>query len=718
MNTQQKRQLIILFLTLLMVMVGFGIVLPLMPFYAESMGASATHLGLLFATYSLMQFLFSPLWGRYSDRVGRRPVLILGLTGMALSFVLFGLAQALWMLYAARVLGGLLSSAVLPAAMAYVADSTAEGQRGHGMALMGAAMGLGMIFGPAIGGFLGEFSPALPFFVAAGLALLVAGFAASFLPESLGSQRKSYGPGEGSAHGQLLRALRSPAGLILILGFLSQLAFAGFFGTFALFAEAKLGFGESQMGALFVAMGIVGVLVQGMIVGRMIARWGEARVIQMGLVLSGIGFLSMLLAYDLTSLIALTGIMGLGSALLGPAISALVSKRTLPEQQGTIMGVLNSYHSLGRIVGPLLGGVVFDALGYQYPYVMAGVLFFLIWLGSGALLGPQIKTPVEAVRRRWKPRLAFILVLVILASLGAGLVLREQLRFTLNNTGPEEIIQSTTPQTQNSQSEASKAPPIETPVHESAPPVVLKEEAGRLVFEARGQKLGEESYQLKRLPSGEYQLSSTGYFSFKVLFVPTKFEYTQEILLSADLKPLSFSLEMKGPLGFGSQSVMMKIAGQKAFVTSGQQQSEIEIPTGRFVLLGMFSSYTLMPKLMTGQTQDHFTVLIIRGFGGPRGQSRDSDRAPAPPFSIEIVKLESVKVRAGGSEQEVEQYVLRMGNPSDSSKPSRGLRLLVADGELIGLIGPPREASRGPFKVYRADLFPNGFEVVQTEEER
>lgn len=395
--------MLILFLTLLMVMVGFGIILPIMPFYAESMGASATHLGLLFATYSLMQLLFSPLWGRYSDRVGRRPVLIVGLTGMALSFVLFGLAQALWMLYAARVLGGLLSSALLPTAMAYVADSTSHGQRGSGMGLMGAAMGLGMIFGPAIGGFLGEFSAALPFFVAAGLALIVAGFAAFFLPESLSAQARENARNgidrAGTAHGQLLRALRSPAGLILILGFLSQFAFASFMGTFALFAETKLGFGESEMGAIFAAMGVVAVLVQGMFVGRAIGRWGEARVIQMGLVLSGVGFLGLLLAYDLASLVALTALMGLGSALLGPAISALVSKRTVPEQQGTIMGVLNSYHSLGRILGPLLGGVVFDVLGHQYPYVMAGVLFLLVWLGSGALLGPKIKTPIEAGRR-------------------------------------------------------------------------------------------------------------------------------------------------------------------------------------------------------------------------------------------------------------------------------------------------------------------------------
>lgn len=397
MNARQKRQLGILFLTLLIVMVGFGIILPIMPFYAQSMGASATHLGLLFATFSLMQFIFSPWWGRYSDRIGRRPVLLLGLVGMALSFVLLGLAQALWMLFAARLLGGLLSSAVLPTAMAYVADSTDHRQRGQSMGLMGAAMGMGLIFGPAIGGFLGELSPAVPFFAASGLTLLVAGFAVLFLPESLGvgarQEARAARERQGTAHGQLLHALRSPVGLVLVLAFVNQFAFAILFGTFALFGEAKFGFGEAQIGALFVAVGLVGAIGQGLLVGPTIRRWGEARVTQAGFLLSGIGFLGILLAYDLTSLIALTSLLGLGSSLLGPALTSLISKRTSPDEQGMMMGVLNSYQSLGRIIGPLLGGLVFDLLGYEYPYVLAGLLFLLTWLVSGALLSSRRISP-------------------------------------------------------------------------------------------------------------------------------------------------------------------------------------------------------------------------------------------------------------------------------------------------------------------------------------
>jgi multidrug resistance protein len=399
MTPQQKRQLLVLFLTLLMVMVGFGIILPILPFYAQSMGATAMHLGLLFATYSLMQFLFSPWWGRVSDRLGRRPVLLIGLLGMALSFALFGLSQALWMLFAARVLGGLLSSALLPTAMAYVADSTSHEQRGQGMGLLGAAMGLGMVVGPSLGGFLvlGG-NPGVPFFVAAGLTLLVAALAWAALPESLGPEARVRAQDHhtrGPLYRQLVRSLTSPVGLILLLAFISQSAFASLFGTFALFAKAKLGFGEREMAAVFTAIGLVGVVGQGLLVSPVIKRWGEARTVQIGLLLSSAGFLIVPLAYDLPSLLGLSGLLGLGNALLSPALSALVSKRAAPGQQGSILGVLNSYLSLGRIVGPIAGGVLFDLLGYSSPYLAAGALFSSLVLLSGSWLraAPGVAAP-------------------------------------------------------------------------------------------------------------------------------------------------------------------------------------------------------------------------------------------------------------------------------------------------------------------------------------
>jgi len=260
-------------------------------------------------------------------------------------------------------------------------------------------MGLGMIFGPAIGGFLGA-NPAVPFFAAAGLTLVIVAFATVFLPESLGREARERARAEkhkqGSAHVQIVRELKGPVGPLLVLGFLSQAAVASMFGTFALFAEAKLGFGEAEMGAVFTVMGLVGAVGQGVFVGRAIARWGEERVTQVGLLLGGVGFFSVLLAYDLVSLLVLAAGIGFGGALITPAISALLSKRTSPERQGTIMGAFNSFQSLGRIVGPLGGGFVFDWLGYDFPYLLAGGVFLALGFTSRFFLRPRVAAAPSA----------------------------------------------------------------------------------------------------------------------------------------------------------------------------------------------------------------------------------------------------------------------------------------------------------------------------------
>jgi len=376
----------ILFLTMFIVMVGFGVIMPILPFYAESLGATATDLGLLFAAYSVVQFFFSPIWGQMSDRVGRKPMILLGLVGFSLSFVLFGLADSLPMLFVARILGGILSAATLPTIMAYIADTTDVKSRGGGMGVLGAAMGMGITFGPVIGGYLGEINASLPFYFSAALALAVALFAALLLPESrskaaqLAARQKTNtrrGPLGNLA--DVWQALWGPIGFILILAFLASFASANLEGTFALFSQEHLGFGESQMGLLFGIMGIVMALTQALLVGRFINSWGEQRMIQIGLVSSAIGYFCLLFTYDMVSVAVVMGIMGVGNAALRPAVNSLASKRSSADEQGAVMGVVNSYNSLGRIFGPIMGGLIFDALGYQWPYIAGGILFFLIW---------------------------------------------------------------------------------------------------------------------------------------------------------------------------------------------------------------------------------------------------------------------------------------------------------------------------------------------------
>jgi len=378
-----RRQIVVLFGMMFIVMVGFGIIMPILPFYAESMGATATHLGLLFALYSILQFLLAPYWGRLSDRIGRRPVILIGLLGFALSFVLFGLSNRLWELFVARALGGALSSAVLPTTMAYIADITTEEQRGGGMGMMGASMGLGMIFGPAIGGYAGGISMSLPFFIAAGIAVLIAIAGFFLLQESLTTAereraREVQTDAQTSGWSDAWQALMSPIGFILLIGFLISFAAANVEGTFALFAERSLGFGASEMGTIFVFMGAVMAVTQGLLVGPFINRWGEERMIEVGMVASAIGYAALLIAWDMVSLTTIMAVMGIGQAAMRPAIASLLSKRSAPDQQGVMMGYVQSAQSLGRVAGPIVGGLFFDMIGYRSPYVFGSLSFVVI----------------------------------------------------------------------------------------------------------------------------------------------------------------------------------------------------------------------------------------------------------------------------------------------------------------------------------------------------
>jgi MFS transporter, DHA1 family, multidrug resistance protein len=384
MNQTNRRAMTILFMTMFIVMVGFGVIMPILPFYAEKLGATATHLGLLFASYSVVQFFFAPIWGEMSDRVGRKPMILLGLAGFGISFILFGLANSLWMLFAARILGGALSAATLPTVMAYIADTTDTKSRGSGLGLMGAAMGMGMIFGPVLGGFLGEYSASLPFFFSGGLAFAVLIFAFFMLPESRSVEARTHARTQTRRNSlkDIVAALSSPIGFVLIIAFLATFASANLEGTFALFSQVHLGFGESEMGLVFGVMGVVMALSQGLLVGRFINRWGEERMIQVGLISSAIGYLLFLLTFNMVSIMGVMAIMGIGSAALNPAVNSLASKRTPPDQQGRVMGIVNAYNSLGRVFGPVVGGVVFDLLGYQWPYLVGSTLFFSIYIIS------------------------------------------------------------------------------------------------------------------------------------------------------------------------------------------------------------------------------------------------------------------------------------------------------------------------------------------------
>jgi DHA1 family multidrug resistance protein-like MFS transporter len=398
MDTTKRKNILILAFTLVVVMLGYGMVIPIMPFYIEELGAGGTELGLLVASYALMRLIFAPIWGSLSDRFGRKPVLTIGVFGYAVAMLLFGLSTELWMLFAARILSGILSSATGPTTMAYVSDSTTEEQRGGGMGILGGALGLGMILGPGLGGWLGGDSIATPFFLAAGLSMLSVFLILFLLPESLPPAQRPQTRGKITILNtrELWQGLMSPIGIMLLLAFLVAAGLTIFYGVFGLYALQRFNYGTEEVGYILMVIGLVSAVGQGVLAGPFTKRFGDAAVIKGALLASVIGFGLMLLANDFISVLLTTGFFILATALMTPAITSLTSKRAT-GQQGVAMGLSSSSMSLGRIVGPLWGGIAFD-INYLLPYLSGAVVMCLTFLVSLVWLPKEGKeAPTTAV---------------------------------------------------------------------------------------------------------------------------------------------------------------------------------------------------------------------------------------------------------------------------------------------------------------------------------
>ncbi|MBD3110562.1 MFS transporter [Bacillus sp. AGMB 02131] len=366
-----KKVLPVLFLVMFLVMVGFGIIIPVLPFLAEEIGASPTELGFLMAIYSIMQLIFAPMWGRISDRVGRKPVMIIGIAGLAISFFVTASAETLWGLFIARIIGGVLSSANMPTAMAYVADITTEEDRGKGMGIIGAATGLGFIFGPAIGGIFSKSSLSLPFLVAGISSAITCLLVILILKESLPAEKRV----DHQTEKKTDNALKGPASIMFILQLIVTLSLAGLETTFAYFAAKRAGVDAVQLGYIFMIMGLGSAFVQGGLVGKMTKKYGEGAVIRVGIIVSAIGFVLILLSSNFwTSAVFLT-IFGMGNGVIRPAISALLTKNQ-SSGYGNTTGLLSSFDSFGRIVGPPLGGWLFS-VSINLPFISGAILSIL-----------------------------------------------------------------------------------------------------------------------------------------------------------------------------------------------------------------------------------------------------------------------------------------------------------------------------------------------------
>ncbi len=379
-------RLLTLFFTMVVVMIGFGIIIPIMPFYVEHFGAGGTEMGAMIAIFSIMQFLSSPFWGDMSDRYGRKRILMIGVIGNALSLLVIGLAQSFWVLFASRAVEGLLSSATLPTVMAYISDSTSEEERGGGMGVIGAAMGVGMVIGPGIGGWLGSGSLSTPFFLASTMSFLSLLLIWFVLPESLPKEHRLSGTkARGPQLGVLWQALVGPLGFMLIMAFIVNFALANFEGIFGLYADNRLGYGPEKVGSLLMVVGIVSSLVQMGLTGLATRKLGEPAVIKLSLVASALGFLLMALVLQDILVVLTVGFFVFANAMLRPAIMSLTSKLA-QGGQGMALGLNNAFQSLGRVAGPLWAGTLFD-FSPTLPYMSASVImllafFYAVWAMS------------------------------------------------------------------------------------------------------------------------------------------------------------------------------------------------------------------------------------------------------------------------------------------------------------------------------------------------
>ncbi len=375
------RALATVWFTLFLDLVSFGLILPVLPFYAAHFGASPWIVTTLSTVFSLAQFVMSPVLGRLSDRHGRRRIMLLSIGGSALSQLVLGLAGALWMVFLARLINGI-CNANIGTAHAYVADRVPPGERARYMGMMGSAIGLGFVVGPMVGGLLAlEDMPHLPFLVASGLSAINFLMAVVWLPESHRPAAGAHLPARRSPFALLRRDVwATPIAVFALIALGFYTAFSNMESSFALFTEARFRWTARETGYFFTFIGVVIAVMQGAVVGRVVKRLGERRTLLVGLVVMALGFLAQGGVPSVIALVIGGAMTAGGNGLVNPSLSALISRTSSREDQGLNMGLVQSASSLGRIAGPMAAGPLFELLSPAAPLLFAGLLILLVLL--------------------------------------------------------------------------------------------------------------------------------------------------------------------------------------------------------------------------------------------------------------------------------------------------------------------------------------------------
>lgn len=398
---KNRGAMLLLMLNIFLAFTGIGLVVPIMPTYMNELGIGGSVVGLLVAAFSLTQLLVSPFAGRLSDKMGRKKIIVGGLAVFAFSELLFGLADASWVLFVSRMLGGVGAAMIMPAVMAYVADTTSSEERAQGMGFINAAITTGFIIGPGIGGYLAELGIRVPFFVAAGAAAIVAVITLLVLPESrsaeLREEARTMKGNNDSLIMQLMRSYREPYFFGLIIVFVLSFGLANYETVFGLFVDHKFGFTPKDIAFVLTFGSIAGAVVQITAFSWILNKFGESRVISTCLLIAGLSILLTLFVHGFVAIVSVTFVVFLAMDILRPAVGTQLSKMADDSQQGLVMGMNSAYTSLGNIAGPIVAGVLFD-LDINFPYAVAALVLFISFMLSVGYARRRRSKQVTAVR--------------------------------------------------------------------------------------------------------------------------------------------------------------------------------------------------------------------------------------------------------------------------------------------------------------------------------
>lgn len=371
--------LIILMINMFIAMLGIGLIIPILPDFLEEFGAGGQTAGYLIAATGLTQFIFSPLVGEMSDKRGRKIMIVTGLALFTLSQVLFATADAIWLLYVSRLLGGIGAAAMIPPMMAFVADITTEEERGKGMGMLGAAMSLGFVIGPGIGGFLAGVSLRTPLYVSAAVAGIALILSLLVLPETLTKEKqlaaRSHGVKRENIFKQFIMSAKAPYFVPLILVFTLTLGLMNFEAIFPLYAKNRYIFSPEQISVVITVGALAGTVIQAVVIDKVLRRFGEVKLISVSFLAAAICMVLLLLSGNFWYVLGISLLFFIFTAIMRPAINTLLSKMA-GEEQGFVAGMNNAYMSIGNIIGPAIAGNLFD-IQMNIPYLFGAVILVL-----------------------------------------------------------------------------------------------------------------------------------------------------------------------------------------------------------------------------------------------------------------------------------------------------------------------------------------------------